>query len=233
MSFSSDDRLFTYETVGSGVYLWKESLAGYTLQKVLPNSDGFISPLLSPNGESIIIPSGISKFQLWRTEDPNPSTPDVPKPVGQTSVILEFSPGETLTAVARLRGNTATVLDLRSGDPRLIIDTGMKILGLRAAESTIVVVSMGKVAAWNLPAEGYALNTRANNNDSIWATMFDCAAQLDYISISPNFNYLAIARVPSGEDIYLNIYDTSTGKCLTGTRRGHSGRTRSLVRNPG
>ena len=90
------------------------------------------------------------------------------------------------------------------------------------AENTIVVVSEGKVVAWNLPAEGCALNIRANIDDSVWTTMFDYAARLDdllvpLISISPNSNYLAAAWVPSRGDLDLNIYDTSTGKRLTGT----------------
>ena len=55
MSFSPDGRFFAYLAIGVGIHLWKDSPAGYMLHQIVkPASHTFISPLLSPNGESII-----------------------------------------------------------------------------------------------------------------------------------------------------------------------------------
>ena len=224
MTFSSDGRLFAYGTTRGKIYLWKESPTGYVLQKVIPNPDGFTGPLLSPNGESIIIPDNMT-IQLLRIADPTPSVPSVPtQPTEKTSFIVEFSPGETLAAVVRLEGNTATVLDLESGDPRLIIDAGMKIHGLRVTESTVVIVGEGKVVTWNLPAENSALNPRASITDSVQTTLFDYSAPpnsdprpVPCTSISPDLDQVAVAWDTLGKYEGLNVYDLSTGKCVMGT----------------
>ena len=65
-----------------------------------------------------------------------------------------------MAATGRLKGNTVTILDLKSGGPRLTIDTGMEVLGLRMTGSTIVVLGAGKVVTWNLPAGDYTPNAR-------------------------------------------------------------------------
>ena len=55
MSFSPDGRFFAYRVIGVGIHLWKDSPAGYMLHQIVkPAGHTFISPLLSPNGESII-----------------------------------------------------------------------------------------------------------------------------------------------------------------------------------
>ena len=158
--------------------------------------------------------------------DPLPPTSDIP-PHGDwhAPFILEFSPDGTLAAVARLWEDTAAVLDIKSGDLRLIIDTGVDILGLGVTQNTVVVIVEGKVVAWNLPAEDCALSTRVNANDSVWTMMFDyskyCHEDISiapHTSISPNFNHIAVTHDQLGGCKALSIYDMATGKCLTGTR---------------
>ena len=223
MTFSSDGHIFAYGTTSRGVYLWEESPNGYILQKIIPSSHRIIGPLLSPNGESIIIPNKL-KILLWRIADLLPTTSSIStEPAEQTNFILEFSPGEILAAVARLQEYTAIVLNLKSGDPQLIIDTGMRILGLRVTESTVIVVGEGKIVTWNLPIEAHTLNTRVNIDNSVQTTMFNYLAWPDHgsvscISISPNSNYVALAQDTLGEYLGINIYDVVTGRCLTGTR---------------
>jgi hypothetical protein len=121
--------------------------------------------------------------------------------------------------VARLKGNTVTVLDLKSGNSQLTIDMGMKIRGLRVAGSTIAVVE-GEVFTWNLPAGYCTPSARANADNSVQTAMFDNPTldldpEVPYGSISPDFKYIAIIQGPFHS---LNIYDGSTGKFLIGTK---------------
>ena len=222
MSFSPDGRFFAYGTTGLEVCLWKESPTGYTLhQKLTSNFRGVIRPLLSPNGESIIMHNH-STIQLSRTADPTPSLSNVPtKVVKLTAFILKFSPDETLAAVARLEENTAKVLNLKSGNSRLVVDTGMKVFALGVTESTLVVVGEGKVVTWNIPASDCTQNARANINDCVHSTAFDYSAPSDpmvvpYGSISSDLNRVVIKEAPIG----LRVYAVSTGRCLTTTTLG-------------
>ena len=228
-SFSPDGRFFACETTDQEFCLWKESPAGYVLhQKGTTSTHRHIGPLLSPNGESIIAVS-YSTIQLWRTTDPTPSLSCVSTQyVERANFILDLCPNEMLAAVARLEGNTATVLDLGTGDPWLVINTDMKILALRMTGSTIIVVGKGKIVTWNLPAKDRALCTRAGINDGVQTTAFDYLlprrqyllaplSPIPYTSISPDFNCIAVAECSLGprfHDAPLGIYDLSTGKCL-------------------
>ena len=171
MTFSPDGRFFACGDIDLGVHLWKETLAGYVLQKVIPSSSEWTDPLLSPNAESVIVPNGSEELQLWRTEG---STPTVTtQPAERTDITVESSPSGVLAAVARTQGNMVLVLHFKSGDPRLIIDAGMKVIGLGMIESIIVIVGEEKVVTWNLPADDCAPDTRVNINDSVQATLYD------------------------------------------------------------
>ena len=113
----------------------------------------------------------------------------------------------------------ATILDLKSGDPRLIINTGMRICGLGVTRSTAIVVYEGKIITWNLPVGDCILDVRANIHDSVGTITFNHPRPPGYgflysASISPDFNHLVIAGPRTHG---LDIYDTSTGKHLAGT----------------
>jgi len=219
ISFSSDGCFFAYGIARTEICIWKESGTGYELhKKLMPTLLSSARPDISPDGGSIIT-SHSSMVQLWRTTDPTPSPAIVPtQSVGH--FILEFSPEETLAAVGRMYGNTATVLDLKSGDPRLIVDAGMKIIGLRVNWDTIVVVGEGKVVTWTLPTGDGTFNARVNIDESVQVTMFDYPAikvprfYVPYISISPGFDRVAV--IGRGSD-NLDICDVSTGGHLAGT----------------
>jgi len=221
LSFSSDGRFFACGSNGQGVHLWKESPTGYVLHRKLILSGpaaGWTIPFLSPDGESIITSRGL-ETQLWRTTDPINSPSSVPpQPVNQIDFVLAFSPDKSFIATGRSGGNIATIVDLKSGDPRLIIDTGMKICGLGVTANTVVVVGEGKIITWNLPAGDCVLDARANIQDIIRTVVFDHPPpppeRLHSASISPDFNYVVITR---GRGEGLDIYDTSTGKRVVGT----------------
>ena len=223
LSFSSDGRFFACGGIGQGVHLWKESPTGYVLhQKLVSGPAAYQTrPFLSPDGESIITYND-NETQLWRTTDPiNPPSSVPPQPAEQTDPILAFSSDKSFIATGRLRGNIVTVVDLKSGDPRLIVDTGTKICGLGVTADTVAVVGEGKIITWNLPAGDCVLDARANIHDSVRTIVFDhpppFPIRLHSASISPDFNYLAITtRWHDG----LDIYDVPTGKHLVGTATG-------------
>jgi hypothetical protein len=216
MSFSSSGHFFAC-AISQYTHLWKESSTGYIPHQTLISTFGDIGPLLSPDGESIITSTGPG-IQLSHTMDPSPFLSSIQtQPTRPSDFILEFSPDETLGAVARLNGNTATVLNLKSGNPQLTIDTGMNIRGLRVAGSTIAVVGEGKVATWNIPTGDCALSARVNIDNSIQTTVLN-DPRTEWIpttpntSISPDFKYIAITLGARG----LSIYDGFTGNYLTG-----------------
>ena len=220
LSFSSDGRFFACGSYGQA-YLWKESPTGYVLHQKLVSAptDYLIRPLLSPDGESIVTSHGL-ETQLWRTIDPINSPSSVPpQPAEQTELVLAFSPDKSMVATGRLGENIATIFDLKSGDPRLIVNTDMKICCLGVTAETVVAVGGGKIVTWNLPAGDCVIDARANIHDSVRTIVFSHPSPTPVspwhsASISPDFNHLVITR-KDGEG--LNIYDMSTGRHVVGT----------------
>ena len=217
LSFSLDGGFFSCGTIGQGIHLWKETPTGYVLhRKLIFKAD--TTPLLSPDGESIITSSN-SDTQLWRTTDPISPPSSVPtQPDRKTDFVLAFSPDKSFIAIGRYGDNIATIFDLKSGDPRLIVDTGMKICSLGVTGNTVIAVGDRKVVTWDLPAGDRVLDARANIHDSIRTIVVNHPLPpLGYLhsaSISPDFNHLVISR---GVDKGLDIYDMSTGKYVVGS----------------
>ena len=224
--FVFDGHSFACKSFDQGIHLWRDSPAGYVLhRKLAPSIGGFkifkvsctqIGPLLSPNGESVIS-SENDVTRLWRTTDPITSLPSVPTQFTElANFLLEFSPDGSLAAAARLGENTVTVLDLKSGNQRLIVTTGTKIYGLRVTGDTIVVVGEGRIITWNLPAGDCVFDARATINDSVRTITFNqpFSERLRPAPISPNFNYTVITR---GGAEGLDICDIASGNHLAGT----------------
>ena len=237
-TFSSDGHFLACGTFGEETYLWKESPTGYILhQKILSNTKTRHQPLLSPNGQFIIVFADLS-LQLWPTTDSTSSHSSIHTQVlGRTrNFTVGFSPDGSLAVAAQLFDNTAKVLNLESGAIQLVIDTGVEICGLGVTKSTVIVVGHGKIIAWNLHAGAHILNARANTNNSIWTTFFGYSSPLKllwttmfgystplklhwthFASISPDFNHTAIMGKTVEGDVYLILYDVSTGEHLADT----------------
>ena len=219
MTFSADGRFFVYGDYNAGIRLWEESLTGYVLRgKLVSGIRNCWRALLSPNGKSIITPTD-DETRLWRTTELITSLSSVPtQPTEPVNFLLEFSSDGSLAAIARLGENMATVLDLKSGNPRLVINTGVMICGLRVTGSSIVVVGEGRIITWNLPPRDHVLDVRANIDDSVRTVMFDCPTsvfgRLRSAQISPDFDYAVTMR---REGDGLDIYDMATGNHLAGT----------------
>ena len=113
--------------------------------------------------------------------------------------ILEFSPDKSLAAVAQQDRRVVRVLDLTSGDPQLMVDTGMMIVGLRMAESTVAVVGQERVVSWNLPQRDASCVVR-RIGDNVQTTVLDRPQDLTkyfQASISPDLNSIALMRTSS------------------------------------
>jgi len=223
MTFSPDGHFFAYGTDVGEINLWERSPTGYTLhQKLTPGSGGPFVPcelLLSPNGQSIVVSAGRT-LHLWHTSDPTaPSSSSTQAIKRARQFILGFSPDKSLAATARLETNIVTVLNLKSSVPQLIIDTDMRVYGLRVNGDTIIVVGSEKIITWKLPTGNGILNARANTSDSIQTTIFrhplpPYLLQVHSTSISPNLNHIAVTGKVVGGTAGLSIYDMSTGKHL-------------------
>ena len=236
MAFSLDGQFFAAgREWDSKIRLWKESPTGYILHREFsPDTEAFC-PLISPNGE-LIIAFGTSAIQLWHTTDSTTSLSVTS--TGNKKMddfVLTFSPDKVLAAVARMGDETVTVLDLRSGTPRLIINTEMEVYALGVAGRTVVVVGDEKIITWNLPGEDAARNTGANVNDSTRITTFvNDQDEVAFTSMSPDLQRVVIIESappdlryrsrddttePGSSDL-LHLYNVSTGKWL-GTASAH------------
>ena len=208
LSFSPNGRFFVCGTENNEVCVWKESAAGYlSCQQFISGYDE-TTPLISPSGESILLPSE-NVLQLWHT------TSCLPTLSMHTSeglwFFIEFSPDETLVAVTERLSCSVAVLETKSGKPWLIIDTGTKACGLRMTEDKIIVVGDGQIVTWGLPGRNCAFNKR-NISDSIQTTIFRHSVPVESLiaSISPNLNYVAFQGVEDySGDLY--IYNTHSG----------------------
>ncbi|KAF9642270.1 hypothetical protein BDM02DRAFT_3124713 [Thelephora ganbajun] len=218
ISFSSDGRFFIYEVIGTlapTIYLWKESSTGYILHRKF-NCEVWISRLLiSPNGESIFA-SRYRTIQLWRTMD---LTTSFSHKQTYERFVVDFSPDETLAAATRVGGKTITVLDLKSGNPPLIIDAGMEVYGQRVTGDTVVAAYHEKVVTWNLPARDRVLNTKANLNDNISTAtpLIICptmSSRLEFVSISPDLHSIAIVDSLPFSHHRLHLHHVPTRQCL-------------------
>jgi len=239
MSFSPDGRFFAYsymtpERGSISIYLWKESHTGYVLHQKLTSDFMGITPLISPNGGAVIVFDGLSGVvQLWRTID---STTSLSAVSAQTSLsngryfVLQFSPDEALAAVARRMGNMITVLDLKSGIPRLIIDTDMEVHQLGVTGSSIVAVGDEKTVTWNLPAGGRIPNLRVGVIDSVrTATLDNDGHGIDQSTfatlVSPDLRYFAVTGTHGSDctPMYscLCLYDVPTGNHLGTVTQDH------------
>ena len=129
-----------------------------------------------------------------------------------------------LAALAQQKENIVTILDLQSGEPRWIIDMGVKIDCLCMAGGTITIVGEEKFFTWNLSSGNHAVNAGINN--SIHTTILprpllsphQCIPS--YMSTPPDSTYIVIAgdyvqEIPiSG----LGVYSVSDGRCLAWIR---------------
>ena len=217
MSFSTDGHLFAYmANWGREIYVWKESATGYELHQRLPPPSLDVQRLvLSPSGRTIIVAG--RPIYLLSTAGPAHPLSSI-SALSVTPFILAFSLDGLLAATAREKEGIITVVNLKSGDCRLAVRTGMEICGLGVTGSTLIAADDRRVVAWNIPMGDDVFNVRANINDSVLTTFLNLQRMSDRnsftsISISPGHNRIAAVGCFAGH-ARLSIYDISTGKRL-------------------
>ena len=216
MSFSPDARFFACATMDSEVYLWKESPTGYTLfEKLVPGSQ-FTEPCFSSNGKSIIVFGG-STIQLWYMKSLTPTTSNMLTPALRRTtqgLVLGFHPDGQLAVYTRKRDTRVKVLDIKSGAPRLTIDTSMEVYGLRPIGNTIVVIGKEAAIAWNLPGGNVLPDARMDVRDSAWNINLGNVDDREVVfaaSISPDFQCVAYLKRHL-KKTFLEVYYPTTGQ---------------------
>ena len=217
MTFSPDGNFFLCGTYSQEFHIWKKSPDGYLPHQTLVSSTKYTHILVSPNGGSIIS-FYHSRLQLWHTSLSPTPLPTISTQASQSAggFLPEFSPDGSLVAVTQQLGNTVTVLDLKSGNPQLVIDTGTRICGMRITESRIIVVGDGKIITWELPARDNVLKAHWNIDNSVWTTTFNHSTSITYLyaSISPDLNHIAIGSTIAIWTDRLSIFSMGTGRHL-------------------
>ena len=213
MSFSPDGHFFVCGTEGKQLHIWKESPTGYISHQRLVSGVYGTTPLVSPNGESVISSSG-KVIHLWHTASSPTSHSNIPKQPNHHSgwFFIEFSSDESFVVIAERLGKKVTVLNTESCNRWLVIYTGTKTCGLKMTEDKIIVVGEGKVVTWDLPAR-HSVFTRYNIRDSVQTTTFTHSAPIKELcaSISPCLNYLALGDKEGGSKV-LCISNIHTGE---------------------
>jgi len=231
MSFSPDGRYFassdvTRELKCAGIHLWKESHTGYVLHQRFISDPWTIRPRISPNGRSVIA-FGDTAIQLWHTMESATSRSAVPaqtSPSSGSDFISGFSSDEALAAVVREGDKTITVVDLKSGVPRLTIDAGMEVYGLGVTGSNVVAIGEGEIVTWDLPAGDHVLDLRANITDSVRTVTlgrYICQPELG-ILMSPDLHHVVVMGYLGPNSSCLGLYDTHTGRHLQVEIHDHS-----------
>ena len=225
MSFSSDGHFFSHISGYEAIYVWKRSPSSYVPHQKVAFPLPFVNIHLSPDGRSIIA-AGDSSICLWHTRDQVVSDS---RTQSYRNFLLEFSPSNMWAGLTRLGGNAVTILNLQSGDPQLVIDTGIQVECLMVTESVVTVASKEMVITWNIPTKN-CVNPGVGITEGVHTTMLSLSDPLTILnpryyssndmqiegSISPDCSYIAIIahRKEPRKQSSIHICDILTGKQL-------------------
>jgi len=189
LSFSSDGRFLACSESGTMVYIWKESPAGYSLHETLAVNARYPNPLLSQNGELMVV-LGDRTIRLWRTNYFTPSP--FRDPQRALNFILDFSP-DGVFAAYEVEDERVVVVNLNSGVQQLTIDTDMQVYGLRVIGNAVFVAGRCEAIAWDLPAEDSVPSLVGREGSSRVASFDDSLHEGPIsVSISPDFRHVAV-----------------------------------------
>ena len=221
LSLSSGGHFLACSSVEPEIYLWKESSIGYVLAAKLPSSTQHPSSLLSANGESIVVYDD-STIRLWYTNAftaPTTTTSSFSSSRASTQAqqsdnfVLDFHPFSLLAAFSRRKGGTATILDLKSGLPQLVISTGVGVVGIKVVENTVVAIGDGKVVTWKLSEANCLPGATIGLRDGPQMTLLNDERQTSAVTASISFGDLLMQCILEKKQP-LYAYSASTGRCV-------------------
>lgn len=226
LSFSSDGYFFICGTNGPEFHLWKQSPNGYLPHQNFISNVNEVRPVISPNresiasfGDSIIIGSG-SMLQLWHTTHSSTS-PGVITQLSQHNkdFLVEFFPDQPLVATTYRLGSRVTILDVKSGNSQLVIDSDTEICGIGIIGNKIIIVGNGKIMMWELPGGDCVSSTEWNVGNCVHTTIYEHLQPIQqlYASVSSDLNHIAFGSLQSYAEA-LSIYNTHTGEKLADTQ---------------
>ena len=213
--FSPNGNFFVYGSWDNTFQIWKKSPVGYLFYQKFEFGINATIPLISPNGESVITSNG-NTLQLWHTESyPTPISNISMETSNISEFFVDFSPDESLVAVTARSSSKVTVLDTKSGNLWLTIDTDMETCGLKMTDDRVIVVGNDKIVTWDLPPGDHNHTIWININDSNHTTIlkYSLPSTLQAASISPSLDYLAAVY---WQEMYISIYDMYNGEELEG-----------------
>ena len=156
-------------------------------------------------------------IQLWPTIGQLVHPPTSTAPSSQGYFLLEFSPDRTLAVVAHRRWKSmVTVIDLKSGDPRLSFEMDEAVIALNLNESSVVVVFDRQVGTWDIPSGGRSFTERLKILRGARTTVSLGSrddGNLTRGSISPSLSRIAAL----GYHDSLDVFDASTGHLICTT----------------
>ena len=222
LTFSLDGYFFICGSHNAELYIWKKSSDGYLPHKKLITNSDRATPIVSPNGQSIVS-FGDQILQLWNTTSSTTSLSRVSSQYREQyshDLFFEISPDGSLVAATLRLSHVVTILDAKSGDPWLVIEMDTMICGMRITENKVFVVGDGKVIAWDLPERSCILDARRTVSNSIQTVAFSHTKHITilFASISPDLNYLAIGSFGTSDN--LSVYDMDTGEQLVALNSG-------------
>ena len=217
--FSPDGRFLMGSSDDEVVRVWKESPAGYELHQKLEMPVGRDPLLLLSPKEKSIIMTGKRSIQLRSTTDPIlPLSDSLTRRTDWTNFIVAFSSDQSLAGIARRGEGAVTVVDLKSCDTRLVIDTGVRVNSLGLDAVTLVVVGSEKAVVWIIPAKDQAPDAQAIQTIDLGYSPAGPSTYTDVrTSVSHDLNRIAVAKFIYQGPRELKIYDVTTGECLVGT----------------
>ena len=215
--FSPNGCFFACKTLESGISIWRNAPAGYTLWGTLQPRLPFNEFSFSPTVVSILAwgPRGIQLLDLENsTSTPSPNEN---KPLHRyRNHLVACSADERHIVTVQQEGSVVTVFGPLMGAPLLSIDTDMQIQDIRIIDNTVFAVDRHKLVRWHLGAEWIMHSTPSADRAAVVKTL-DINHELgtiQHLTLSNDCSQVAFARY----NIFLyNVGSQEVDECAIGS----------------
>jgi hypothetical protein len=148
--FSPDGCFFACQSLGFGIYIWKNTSADYVLWSNLQPQLSFTGFSFSPTKSSILT-WGANGVQLLEPGNcPTSSPSNTPKHERHGVHLVAYSMDGVHVATARRWGSVVRVLDTLSNTTQQFLDANLQILAIKVVGNTIFAADEYNLVSWNL-----------------------------------------------------------------------------------